>query len=94
MLGKLIICVIKILFSGIFAHYLSRESKVGKNYRNEKVTRVIIEGELPRKPKKPRHLGSGFHSDGRDKRKNTRSAQLRADLDYEEEQEEEYEDDE
>ena len=65
---------------------------MGKNYRNEKVTRLIIEGELPRKPKKPRHLGSGFHADGRDKRKNTRGDQLRADLEFEEEQEQDQED--
>ena len=61
---------------------------MGKNYRDEKVTRLIIEGELPRKPKKPRHLGSGFHSDGRDKRKNTRADQLRAELEFEEKEEE------
>ena len=66
---------------------------MGKNWNKEKVTRLIIEGELPRKPKKPRHLGSGFHSDERDKRKNTRGAQLRADLEHEEREDEETEDD-
>ena len=60
---------------------------MGKNYKNEKVTRLIIEGELPRTPKKPRHLGSGFHGHTNNKRKNTRSSQLRADLEFEEEQE-------
>ena len=65
---------------------------MGKDWKREKVTRLIIEGELPRKPKKPRHLGSGFHADERDKRKNTRGAQLRAELEAEEE-EEEYEED-
>ena len=60
---------------------------MGKNYRNEKVTRLIIEGELPRKPKKPRHLGSGFHGHKNDKRNNTRADQLRAELEYEEAQE-------
>lgn len=58
------------------------------------MTRLIIEGELPRKPKKPRHLGSGFHADGRTKRINTRADQLRAELEFEAEAEEEdYEDD-
>lgn len=65
---------------------------MGKNYKNEKVTRLIIEGELPRKPKKPRHLGSGFHADSRSKRINTRSDQLRAELEFEEEQEKDNED--
>ena len=53
------------------------------------MTRLIIEGDLPRKPKKPRHLGSGFHADGRTKRINTRADQLRAELEFEEEEEEE-----
>lgn len=57
---------------------------MGKSHKNEKITRLIIEGELPRKPKKPRNLGSGFHGNKSDKRKNTRSAQLRADLEFEE----------
>ena len=52
------------------------------------MTRLIIEGDLPRKPKKPRHLGSGFHADGRTKRINTRADQLRAELEFEEENEE------
>ena len=55
------------------------------------MTRLIIEGDLPRKPKKPRHLGSGFHADGRTKRINTRADQLRAELEFEEEEEEEEE---
>lgn len=59
---------------------------MGKSHKNEKITRLIIEGELPRKPKKPRNLGSGFHSNKSDKRKNTRSAQLRADLEFEEDE--------
>lgn len=66
---------------------------VGKNRRNEKVTRLIIEGDLPRKPRKPRHLGSGFHADGRTKRINTRADQLRAELEFEEEEEEAEEED-
>lgn len=53
------------------------------------MTRLIIEGDLPRKPRKPRHLGSGFHADGRTKRINTRADQLRAELEFEEENEEE-----
>lgn len=61
------------------------------------MTRLIIEGDLPRKPKKPRHLGSGFHADGRTKRINTRADQLRAELEFEEEankdEEEEKDDD-
>jgi hypothetical protein len=64
-----------------------------KNRRNEKVTRLIIEGDLPRKPRKPRHLGSGFHADGRTKRINTRADQLRAELEFEEEENEEEDDD-
>lgn len=52
------------------------------------MTRLIIEGDLPRKPRKPRHLGSGFHADGRTKRINTRADQLRAELEFEEENEE------
>lgn len=57
------------------------------------MTRLIIEGDLPRKPRKPRHLGSGFHADGRTKRINTRADQLRAELEFEEEEEAEEEDD-
>lgn len=64
---------------------------MGKNYK-EKITRIRLEEDEIRKPKKPRHLGSGFHADGRLKRKNTRGAQLRADLESEEIENEEEDD--
>jgi hypothetical protein len=55
---------------------------MGKSYK-EKRTKLIIEGELPRKPKKPRVNGSGFHKDGRKVRLNTRNDQLKNSLEEE-----------
>lgn len=56
--------------------------------KKNKVTKFSLEPEEIRKPKKPRHLGSGFHKDGRKVRNTTRADQLRNEL-YEEEEEEE-----
>lgn len=36
----------------------------------DKITKIKIEKSPIRKPKKPRHLGSGFHKNNEDKRKN------------------------
>ena len=63
---------------------------MGKNYK-EKRTIIRLEEDAIRKPKKPRHLGSGFHADGRDRRKNTRANQLQADLEFEEQEEQDEE---
>lgn len=52
---------------------------MGKSHK-EKRTKLIIEGELPRKPKKPRNNGAGFHKDGRKVRSNTRNDQLKNSL--------------
>lgn len=52
--------------------------------KKKKTTRLVIKGQLPRKPRKPRGLGSGFHKDSRTKRRRTRSDNLRDKLKKEE----------
>jgi hypothetical protein len=37
-----------------------------------KITKIKIEKSPIRKPKKPRHLGSGYHQDGRKKREDAK----------------------
>lgn len=56
--------------------------------KKKKTTRLVIKLGPPRKPRKPRGLGSGFHKDSRTKRKRTRSDNLRDKLKEEEEEEE------
>lgn len=38
----------------------------------DKITKIKIEKSPIRKPKKPRHLGSGYHQDGRKKREDAK----------------------
>lgn len=60
---------------------------MGRSKKKEKHTYIKLDEELPRKPKKPRHLGSGFHKDGRRVRNETRLDQLRNSIEAEEESE-------
>lgn len=59
---------------------------MSKKYK-DKITKINIENDEIRKPRKPRHLGSGFHKDGRKVRNNTRADQLRNELELDEEEE-------
>ena len=56
---------------------------MGKSHK-DKITRITLEDKEVRKPRKPRVNGAGFHSHHSEKRLNTRSAQIRADLEDEE----------
>lgn len=58
---------------------------MSKKYK-DKITKINIDNDEIRKPRKPRHLGSGFHKDGRKVRNNTRADQLRNELEEEEEE--------
>lgn len=63
---------------------------MGKTKRENKEDRRIrtLENEQPYgRVKKPRDLGSGFHTDKRDRRNNTRSSQLQSEIEEQEEQE-------
>lgn len=62
---------------------------MSKKYK-DKVTKFNLEPDDIRKPKKPRHLGSGFHKDGKKVRNTTRADQLRNELEYEEDDDSEY----
>jgi len=62
---------------------------MSKKYK-DKVTKFELEPDEIRKPKKPRHLGSGFHKDGKKVRNTTRADQLRNELEYDEDDDPEY----
>lgn len=62
---------------------------MGKSHKDKRT--VMRLDDMPiRKPKKPRSNGAGFHGHNSDKRKNTRNAQLRAELESEDEEEDDY----